>query len=66
MTEREIRELPALVSAGQAAQVLNVSARHVTNMCARGELRAVKCGRVWRVNMADLVRRAGLCGESAE
>lgn len=66
MTEREIRKLPVLVNAKTAAQVLNVSTRHVTNMCARGELKAVKCGRVWRVNLADLVRRAGLVGESAE
>ena len=65
MKESDILNLPALVSAPQAAKVLNVSPHCVTNMCNRGELRAVRCGRVWRVNLADLLRRAGLNDEQA-
>jgi excisionase family DNA binding protein len=49
-----------LSTTAQAARALGVSERLVRSMCARGEVRAVKCGRVWRVNMGELYAAVGL------
>lgn len=53
-------DMPQLVSVRQAAQVLNCSGRHVMRLCERGELKAVKLGRLWRINRDALAARCGL------
>lgn len=52
MHEQEKRQevLPQLMSVSQAADVLGVSQRHVARLCERGKIKAVKIGRLWRVN----------------
>lgn len=55
-----LSDLPQLLSVRQAAGVLNVSGRHVMRLCERGELKAVKLGRVWRINRDALAKSCGL------
>lgn len=55
-----LMEMPQLISVKQAAGVLNVSGRHVERMCGRGELKAVRLGRVWRINRDALAKSCGL------
>lgn len=45
-----IHELPELLTPKQAAGVMQVTTRQVAKMCERGKLRAVRVGRLWRVN----------------
>lgn len=49
-----------VVTAQEAAKFLGIEDRTVRSMCERGELRAVKCGRVWRINLTETVRALGL------
>lgn len=58
--QQPLADLPPLISARQAAEVLNVSTRHVARLCERGQLRAVHCGRLWRINRDALARQYGL------
>lgn len=59
-TRQTLNELPPLISAKQAAGLLGVSTRHVARLCERGQLRAVRCGRLWRINRTALARQYGL------
>ena len=43
-----------LISVTQAANMSNVHPATIRRMIARGELPAVRIGRVWRVNPSDL------------
>ena len=45
---------PWLLTAPEAAGLLNISVRHVTNLVADGTLPAVRLGRVLRFEEADL------------
>lgn len=49
-----------LMTAKDAAAALGVSARMVTSMCARGDIKTVKVGRVWRINRDALAEKFGL------
>ncbi len=62
MTEDRTRadKMPELMSARQAAEVLQVTPRMVTAMCSSGKLKAVRVGRLWRVNRDALFDFAGL------
>lgn len=51
---------PVLMSARQAAEVLNVTPRTVIKMCDQGKLKAVKVLSVWRINRDELYKFAGL------
>lgn len=55
-----VREYGELMTAAQAAEVMRVSPRQVARMCARGELKAVRVGKLWRVNRDALAERLGL------
>lgn len=48
------------VTAKEAAEFLGICDRTVRSMCERGEMRAVKCGRVWRINLTETVKALGL------
>ena len=54
-------EYPMLLSTDQARDILNLSERSITRMCADGRLKAVKVGGVWRINRDALLEFAGLC-----
>jgi excisionase family DNA binding protein len=51
---------PDLIGVREAADILNVSSRTVTRLCALSKIRSVKVGFQWRVNRAALMRYAGL------
>ncbi|MCH4276624.1 MAG: helix-turn-helix domain-containing protein [Atopobiaceae bacterium] len=51
---------PDLIDVREAADILNVSSRTVTRLCALNKIRSVKVGYQWRVNRAALMRYAGL------
>ncbi len=59
-TVDEMEAWPELLSVRQAAAVLAMPVRSVYNLCARGELPAVKLGSTWRVNRRRLMALAGL------
>lgn len=52
--------LPELLNTSQAAEVLQVTPRMVSAMCTSGKLKAVRVGRLWRVNRDALLDFAGL------
>lgn len=49
-------ELPLVLTAKQAAAVLQLQPRTVANMLDRGDLHGVKIGKEWRVSRAELMR----------
>lgn len=49
-------DLPLVLTSEQAAQILQVSRRTLTNMLDRGTLRGVKIGKKWRVSRDELMR----------
>lgn len=59
MTDEEIANLPPLMDSTTAARLLGVTRQEVSAMCGRGEIYAVRCGRVWRINRDRLL---ALCG----
>ena len=56
----EIRDLPQLMTARQAASVLSVSERQIARMCEHEKLPAAKVGRAWRINRDALAARYGI------
>jgi len=46
--------LTDLLTPDEAAKILKVNVRTVTNLIRAGELRGVKIGRVWRIREEDL------------
>ena len=60
-TLMELAKMPALIDTAQAAEILNCHPNLVMSMCRSGEcFQAMKIGREWRINTADLIRWAGL------
>lgn len=49
-----------LVSVREAAQLCGTSERHITRMCTVGEIKAVKLGRIWRIDRAAFMAKLGL------
>ena len=58
-------ELPELLTAGEAASFLRVSARQVNRLCREGKLPAGKVGNAWRVNRDALRARCNAIGADA-
>lgn len=56
MTTLHWTELPLVLTSEQAAQVLQLTRRTITNMLDRGDLHGVKIGKEWRISRAELVR----------
>lgn len=54
-TNVNLDALPGLLTCEEAAQLARCSARHIARMCERGELRASKIGKGWKVNTHDLL-----------
>ena len=59
-TTPTLAELPPLASVQQVARACNVSERHVLRLCERGELKAVRLGKVWRINRDALAAKLGM------
>jgi excisionase family DNA binding protein len=49
-------DLPLVLTSDQAAVVLQLKRRTITNMLDRGDLHGVKIGKEWRVSRAELLR----------
>ena len=49
-------DLPLVLTSDQAAAVLQVNRRTLTNMLARGALRGMKIGKEWRVSRDEMMR----------
>lgn len=56
MTTSQWSDLPLVLTSEQAAAVLQLTRRTITNMLDRGDLRGVKVGKEWRISRAELVR----------
>jgi excisionase family DNA binding protein len=56
MITGEWRDLPLVLTTEQAAAVLQLNRRTVSNMLDRGELQGVKIGKEWRVSRAEVRR----------
>lgn len=52
--------LGPLIKVGTAAALLDASARKVRDMCANGEIKAVKVGTDWRINTAAFLSQFGI------
>lgn len=55
-----LNALPPLVSCKQLAEVCGCSERHIARMCKAGQLKAVKLGKIWRINRDAAAERLGL------
>lgn len=56
------RTLPLLLTAQQAAKLLNVSDKHVRDLCARGDIKSVRIGKSWRIGRDALLEQYGIVG----
>lgn len=55
-----IEGLPELLTARQAAGVLQVSVRQVNRLCSEGAFKCAKVGNSWRINRDALAARYGI------
>ena len=56
MNSAQWSDLPLVLTSDQAALVLQVTRRTLTNMLDRGVLRGVKIGKEWCVSRAEMMR----------
>ena len=56
MTVTQWSDLPLVLTSDQAAAVLQLTRRTITNMLDRGDLHGFRVGKEWRVSRAELVR----------
>jgi excisionase family DNA binding protein len=56
MNTAQWSDLPLVLTSDQAAVVLQINRRTLTNMLDRGALRGVKIGKEWRVSRAEMIR----------
>lgn len=56
MNTSQWSDLPLVLTSNQAAIVLQINRRTLTNMLDRGALRGVKIGKEWRVSRTELMR----------
>lgn len=54
--------LPLLLNVRQAAELLNVSEKHVRDLCLDGTIRSVRVGRSWRIGRDSLLEQFGIMG----
>lgn len=49
-----------MITPREAASIAGVTARTITRLCEKGEIKAAKLGGSWRVNRAAFLQRLGL------
>lgn len=54
---------PPTMDTKEAAWLLSCSVKHVRDLCLSGDLRAVRVGKLWRINRAQVYALAGIDGE---
>jgi len=57
--------LGPLIKACDAAKLLCCTPRKITDMCRKGEIKAVKVGTDWRINTAAFLEQFGIEWEHA-
>ena len=55
-------DLALLIDANQAARIASTSAKFIRDRCKDGTIKAVKIGRVWRINRDEFLKQFGLSG----
>ena len=55
-----MEETPKLLTVKQAAELAQVSDKHIRDLCAEGAFKAVKVGELWRINTESYFRYLGL------
>ena len=55
-----VGQLPVMLSCEEAAQVGHVSRKHIRNLCAKGEIHAVRLGTAWRIPRDAFLAHIGL------
>lgn len=55
--------LPLMLNVRQAAELLNVSEKHVRDLCQDGTIRSVRVGRSWRIGRDALLEQFGIVGK---
>ena len=58
-----MKSYPPLLTAKQAAELAQVSDKHIRDLCAEGAFKAVKVGELWRINTESYLTYLGLEGE---
>ena len=56
----DLKTLPLLLDIETAKRIPGCSDRYIRKLCEDGTIRAVKMGRVWRVNRDSLLEFCGL------
>ena len=52
--------LPIMLDANTCAAIVGTSAKCIRDRCAKGDIRAVKIGRVWRIERDSFLAQLGL------
>lgn len=63
MTMRYLEYLeryPQFISPGQACEIANIDLRCMHGLCERGEVRAFKIGRQWRIDRDAFLAKLGI------
>lgn len=60
ITSSDLSTLPATLDTSRASELTGHSQHWVTDMCARGRIKAVRVGGRWRINTAALLKQLGL------
>lgn len=60
MTYRQVLDLPAMITADEAALIAGTTARNITNLANRGEVPARRVGRCWRIVTYEFLQQLGL------
>lgn len=55
-----LKALPLLLDIETARQLPQCSGRHMRNLCSTGQVKAIRCGKHWRVNRDSLLEFCGL------
>ena len=58
--KEQLQELPALLNVEEVAKLLRTSPRYIRALCGRGQLKAAKVGREWRIPKEDALAFVGL------
>ena len=53
-------DYPKLLTVKQAAELAQVSTKHIRDLCHEGAFKASKVGELWRVNTDSFLRYLGL------
>ena len=56
----DLKNLPIMLPIEIAKQIPRCSGRYMRTLCESGQVRAVKVGRMWRVNRDSLLSYCGL------